>query len=104
MIWDRLPKGVFVGPDVLQLGVYDAVAHFNVGCQAAVNVLTSMGMEPGVLCLEEMNGADKLRVKTGNYKAEVKNKKKRKILRARRKQKGDKAQDKEGLTYEAGSF
>jgi hypothetical protein len=70
MIWDRLPKGVFVGPDVLQLGVYDAVAHFNV-----VNVLTSMGVEPGGLCLEEMNGADKLRVQNGNYKAEVKNQK-----------------------------
>jgi len=104
MIWDRLPKGVFVGPDVLHLGVYDAVAHFNVGCQAAVNVLTSMGMEPGALCLEELSGADKLRVNKGNYKAGGKNKKKRKILRAKRKQKGDKAHEKEGLVYEAGSF
>ena len=38
---------MFVGSETLQLGVYDAVAHFNIGCQAAVNVLTNLGMEPG---------------------------------------------------------
>jgi hypothetical protein len=45
-----------------------------------------------------------LRVQNGNYKAEVKIQKIGKSLMARRKQKWDKAQDKEGLTYEAGSF
>ena len=25
MIWERVPKGTFVGSEVLQLGVYDAV-------------------------------------------------------------------------------
>jgi hypothetical protein len=80
-------KGSVCWPRCLEHGVYDAVVHFNVGCQAAVNVLTSMGMEPGVLCLEEMNGAAKLRVQNGNYKAEVKIQKIGKSLMARRKQK-----------------
>ena len=31
MIWNRLPKEVFIRSEVLKLGVYDAVAHFNIG-------------------------------------------------------------------------
>ena len=31
MIWNRFLKEVFIGSDVLKLGVYDAVAHFNTG-------------------------------------------------------------------------
>ena len=41
MIWNRLPKTVFVGAEVLNFGVYDAVAHFNIhGNKAAVNILS----------------------------------------------------------------
>ena len=39
---NRIPKNLFVGADVLQLGVYDAVAHFNIGIQAAVNIFKEM--------------------------------------------------------------
>ena len=81
MIWDCVPKGVFIGSETLQLGVYDAVAHFNIGCQAAVNVLTNLGMEPGKFCLEQSEEADRLRVQNANQKAEDKIKRKRKILR-----------------------
>ena len=35
MIWSRLAKEVFVGSDVLHLGVYDAISHFNIGANAA---------------------------------------------------------------------
>ena len=31
MIWNRFPKEVVIGSDVLKLGVYAAVAHFNTG-------------------------------------------------------------------------
>ncbi len=39
MIWNRLPKTIFVGADVLNFGAYDAVAHFNIGNKAAENIL-----------------------------------------------------------------
>lgn len=97
MIWDRLPKGVFIGSETLQLGVYDAVAHFNIGCQVAVNVLTNLGMEPGKFCLEKSEKADRRQIQKANHKAEDNIKRKRTILRVRRKHKGDKAQEKEGL-------
>lgn len=104
MIWERVPKDVFIGSETLQLGVYDAVAHFNIGCQAAVNILRELDIEPGEFCLEAFRIADNLRIQKGNVKASQTSKKRRKILRAQRKQKGDKAQEREGVTYAAGAF
>jgi hypothetical protein len=43
MIWIRLPKSIFVGGNVLQLGMYDTVAHFNMGSRASVDILNKMG-------------------------------------------------------------
>ena len=34
MIWTRVPKTVFVGTSAFKLGVYDAVAHFNIGAKS----------------------------------------------------------------------
>lgn len=104
MIWERVPKTVFIGSETLQLGIYDAVAHFNIGCQAAVNVLLELGLEPGEFCLEAFRIADNLRIQKGNVKASETSKKRRKILRAQRKRKGDKTQENEGVTYAAGAF
>ena len=68
MIWERVPKDVFIGSETLQLGVYDAVAHFNIGSQAAVNILHRLGLEPGEFCLQQKM-ADNLRIQNGNVKA-----------------------------------
>jgi hypothetical protein len=42
MIWNRLRKSIFVGGNVLQLGVYDAVAHINMGSRASVDILQQL--------------------------------------------------------------
>ena len=68
MIWNRVPKEVFVGAEVLELGVLDAVSHFNIGSQAALNVLTSTGIQPGQFFNEEMRSSSKLRLSKANYK------------------------------------
>ena len=47
MFWERVLKSVFVGPETLQLGIYDAVVHFNIGCQASVKILEEIGISPG---------------------------------------------------------
>ena len=83
---------------------HDAVAHFNIGSQAAVNIFHQLGLEPGEFCLQEFKMADNLRIQKGNVKATEESKKRRKILRAQRKRKGDKAQENEGVTYAAGAF
>ncbi|XP_028418587.1 uncharacterized protein LOC114544031 [Dendronephthya gigantea] len=104
MIWNRVPKEVFVGSDVFSLGVYDAAAHFNTGASAAIELLKDMGLASGKFCSEECLNSDKLRVRKGNYKCQDKNKKRRKVLRGEKKKKGDKLVAKEGETYASGAF
>ena len=79
---------MFIGFEVMQLGVYHAVANFNIGGQASVNILSEVGMEPGEFCLDAFRKEDNLRVMKGNYKATNATKKRRKILRAQRKRRG----------------
>lgn len=68
MIWERVPKGTFVGSDVLQLGMYDAVANFNIGCKASIKTLDKLGISPGQYCQVECHQRDNLRVNKANYK------------------------------------
>ena len=104
MIWCRLPKGVFVGSDLLKLGIYDAVSHFNVGAKAVINVLNKLGIKPGSYTEDACKDTDKLRVSKANYKAKEINKKRRKVIRGRKKKKEDTNEEKEGETYASGSF
>ena len=104
MIWNRIPKTVFVGTDSFQLGVYDAVAHFNIGTKATVKVLQTLGISPGTFCVAGLQQADNLRVQKSNYKVDDKNKTRRKVLRGKRKGQADKNQHKEGETYSKGAF
>jgi hypothetical protein len=62
MIWDNRPRTVFVGSDTLHLGIYNAVATFNIGCQASLNILKEAGIEPGKFCTKEMSCTDLVRV------------------------------------------
>ena len=99
MIWNRLPKSTFV-----ELGVYDAVAHFNMGSRAAINILQEEGLNPGFHLEEGICRADKKRIKKAHYRATPEVKKKRKVLRGHKKKKEDKNKEVEGNTYEAGAF
>lgn len=104
MIWNRLPKTVFVGADVLNFGAYDGVAHFNIGNKAAENILSELGLIPGHFFNESLRKGDKLRVKKAEHRNTPEVKKRRKILRGQKKKKADKNKEKEGTTYEAGAF
>lgn len=67
MIWARIPKTVFVGTNAYQLGVYDAVAHFNINAKATIEALKALGINPGVFCLAGVRKADRPRVNKSNY-------------------------------------
>ena len=104
MIWNRLPKTVFVGASVLSFGVYDAVAHFNIGTKAAENVLKELGMEPGRFFLAGMKKINKERIAKANFRNKKETRKRRKILRGSKKAKDDKLVEQEGSTYQPGAF
>ena len=104
MIWNRLPKPVFVHSDVLHLGVYDTISHFNIGASAANKTLEKMGISPGEFCLARSNLADKQRIHQAEIKSSEKTKNRRRLIRAKRKAKGDKQKKKEGQNYASGEF
>ena len=60
MIWTHIPKTVFVGTSAFQLGVYDAVAHFNIGAKATIEIFKALGMNPGAFCVAGVREADRL--------------------------------------------
>ena len=49
MIWNRVPKATHVGLDVLYVGVYDAIAHFNNGEKAALDIMELLKVDPGYM-------------------------------------------------------
>ena len=104
MIWNRLPKSVFVGANVLKLGVYDAVAHFNIDAKAAIEILKEQGCTPGYFFEIGMNIANHKRDEKANHQATPKVKKRRKDLCKLKKRKEHKNIEAEGNTYEAGAF
>ena len=77
MIWNRLPNNVFIGADVLQLGVYNAVAHFSTG---SANILNKMAMVSGMYFEEGMKKADKEQIAEANHKNKAETKKRRKVI------------------------
>ena len=46
-VWKRIPKATYVSLQTFKFGVFDAVAHFNIGAKAAVLVFEKLGMIPG---------------------------------------------------------
>ena len=63
MIWNRLPKSIFVGADVLEFGAYDAVAHFNIGSKAATKIFNELGLVLGKFFENGVGKADKRRIR-----------------------------------------
>ena len=63
-----------------------------------------MGLNPGKQSEVGAAQVDRLRVQKAEYKADEKNKTRRKVLRGESKKTGDKNKEKEGETYEAGAF
>ena len=53
---------MFVGTSAFHLGVYDAVAYFNIGGKATAEVFKVLGINPAAFCTAEVREADRLRV------------------------------------------
>ena len=56
-IWNRIPQTTHVGLSILTVGVYDALAHFNIGEKAVLDIFRLMYIEPGVttVCKNKQN-------------------------------------------------
>ena len=104
MIWERAPKANYCGLNTLKLSVYDAVASFNYGGKATLDILSFLNLEPGYFTMKMCEQLNFTRKYVSAYKNMESSKKRRKIIRGGKKKKGDKEKVKEGKTYEAGGF
>lgn len=68
MIWNRIPKTRYCGLSKLELAVYDAVAHFNIGRLATVQVLELLDIIPGVYTLELCDLLNNKRKQSAEFK------------------------------------
>ena len=99
IIWSRIPKHIYVGFTQFQVGLYDAVAHFNIGRKASVLVYEKLGIIPGHFTIEGCHNMNKRRLLAASNQSYVNVKKRRKLLRGKRKKRDDKNIEKEGSTY-----
>ena len=104
MIWSRIPKSNYVSFLQLQLGVYDAVANFNISRKASILIFEKFNMVPGKYCLEGCRKINEKLLFASKYNNLEATKKRRNIRRGRAKTKDEKNKDKEGQSYEAGVF
>ena len=104
MIQNHVPKANYEGIDILNLGVYDATAHFNAGAIAFLDILKDMNMKPGDHRMKDLLIQNEPRKIHAPYRMSEPQLKRRKIIRHCRKKKQDRNLDKEGTTCEAGGF
>ena len=104
MVWHRVPKDVRVNASTFEFGVYDAVAHFNLGNMATLNISDELGMEKGFYTTSGCQKENVTRIRNSVRKGSDLYIKRRQLLRGQRKRKGDKNKEAEGVTYKAGGF
>lgn len=103
-VWNRLPKTNFIGFNQFELGIYDAVACFNTGNKAILQIFKELGFKPGYFTLAGCHTANCQRLQVAGRKSSSKVKLRRKVVRGLKKAKGDKQTEKEGKSYGAGEF
>jgi hypothetical protein len=104
LIWARAPKYRYCAFDKLELAVYDAVANFNDGRQASLDIFKELNIVPGYFTTFACISMNIKRKRSAVHHSLPTWKKARKVIRAEKKRKGDKNKSKEGKTYKTGGF
>lgn len=104
IIWQRVPKDIFVCLKTLKCGALDALIQFNDGYQGCLNVLRKFNIIPGYFTTKSYKHLDEIRICDAERHSTPKMKQHRKILRALRKKKINVLESKEGSNYASGAF
>ena len=104
MIWDRIPKTTYVGRNLFELWVYDAVGNFNMGASFSLEILRKVQIDLGNDTTAGCGRIDKCRLYNSEYKAKDSSIIARKRLLSKRKEHNDKLVEKEGPIYSADNF
>jgi hypothetical protein len=104
MIWERCPKTTYEEQETVALATYLAVLKFNDGDIFYLKILEDLDITPGFFTRKGAQDCDRARIRPLARKSSEKVKSRRKSRRHLRKKFLDDVEDKEGVTYEAGSF
>ena len=104
MIWNRIPKANHVALNMLTFGVYDAIAHFNMGAKASMDILEYINITPGEFMSKSSQTFNESRKRMSSYRMSETQKRRRKVIRHNRKKKQDNNVEVEGTTHEAEGF
>jgi hypothetical protein len=63
IIWNRIPKNIFVSKNSLDLGIYEAVCSYNMGNITKCFILETLGLCPGINCITALKSFDKERIR-----------------------------------------
>lgn len=105
IIWNRLPKPIFVMKNTLDLGVYEAIATFNDGNITKCKILGKFGISPGPMCINTMKNFDLTRIKNAEkdmLEIEKKCRKQRDIAKKRLEDMYEEQEDPDNPSYGAG--
>ena len=104
MVWECIPKDIFVGGEVLDFSLLNATSHFNIGAKTVTQLLEALktswentlkkGVNPltSIVFVVQSTERDKTKIKE------------MKVLRGQGKKAKDKTQQEERVTYAAGEF
>lgn len=104
VIWTRCPKRIYVGRQVLEMGVSSAVINFNEGFKGLRGVFEKVFIDVGLHAKMGLKNRDRQRLREMQRKSSGPCKTQRKRLRNRKKGFEDKHSEKEGTTYACGAF
>ncbi|GFX46468.1 uncharacterized protein TNCV_4549071 [Trichonephila clavipes] len=85
VIWQRVPKEVFVCLKTLKYGALNAVIQFNDECKGCVEIFKKLNITPGYFTLKSYKHLDINRINDAERHSTPNVKERRKILRATRK-------------------
>ena len=104
MVWQRTPKEAYFGREILEMGLYDTVAYFNMGTSDVLRLFDALGIPPGKFTAAGFQQQDQTRVHLTQRKSQGDTKRRRKMLRGQRKGKDEKRNHAEGPNYASGQF
>ena len=71
MVWQRIPKEIYVGRETLELGLYDAVSYFNIGSISIIKLFQALGIPSGKYTIMVADSKTSLELILHNIKAKL---------------------------------
>ena len=99
LIWEPAPKSRYCGLEKLEFAVYDAVANFNDGRQATLDIFKMLNVDSGHNTISACSSFNIKRRRSATLHPSAVWKKNRKIILAEKKRKTDNSKSKEGKVY-----